>query len=61
MGHVLRFSPERVRIRITRKPEGREFEAFAIWRFAVGRVYEVTPNIGKLLIVSGFAQPEIEF
>jgi hypothetical protein len=61
MGEVLRFSSEKVRIRITKKPEGREFEAFSIWRFGVGRVYEVSPNLGKLLIVSGFAEPVIEF
>ena len=48
-----------LRIRITKRPVPTELEPFDISRFEVGKVYEVGPRLAEVLIVAGYAEPEI--
>jgi len=50
-----------LRVRITKLPrsEDCDLEGFDVSRFEVGNVYEVGPRLGELLIVCGYAEPEM--
>jgi hypothetical protein len=50
-----------LRIRIVKPPNSRDcdLEGFDVSRFAVGQVYEVGLRLGELLIVCGYAEPEM--
>lgn len=45
------------RLRIKNLPEDRNIEGFDVRGFEVGKVYEVGPRLGELLIVMGYADP----
>ena len=48
-----------MRIRIKQKPPDGEFSGFTVSHLKVGEVYEVGPKLATLLIVSGYAEPEM--
>jgi hypothetical protein len=51
-----------MRIRITKAPiptECRDLEGFNVSRFEIGQLYTVGPRLAELLIVCGFAEPEM--
>ena len=48
-----------LRVRITKKPVPKELEPYDVSRFEVGKVYEVGPRLAEVLIVAGFAEPEM--
>ena len=51
-----------MRIRITRLPQpGGELDEFDLRRFRVGDVYDVTSQLGVILIVAGYAEPAPAF
>lgn len=49
----------RVRIRIKQQMRDSDFEPFSVSHFEVGKVYEVGSQVATLLIVSGYAEPEM--
>jgi hypothetical protein len=49
-----------VRIRIKGKPDSREIAEFDARTFVVGETIEVPARLATLLIVGGYAEPEIE-
>ena len=48
-----------MRVRIVKKPVAADLEGFDVSFFEVGLVYEVGPTLGTLLIVAGYAEPEM--
>ena len=48
-----------MRVRITKKPVPTELDPYDVSRFEVGKVYEVGPRLAEVLIVAGFAEPEM--
>jgi hypothetical protein len=48
-----------VRIRILKVPQASEFIPFDVSRFQVDKVYEVGTRLAELLIVCGYAAPEM--
>jgi hypothetical protein len=48
-----------VRIRILSLPADANVEGCDVSRFLVGSVYDVTPEFANLLIVAGYAMPEL--
>jgi hypothetical protein len=45
-----------MRIRITTRPRGSDFDEFDLRRFTVGEVYEVPTRLASILIISGYAE-----
>ena len=50
-----------MRVRITRLPQPGELDEFDLRRFRVGDVYDVTSQLGMILIVGGYAEPAPAF
>jgi hypothetical protein len=50
-----------VRIRITRLPQQGELDEFDLRRFRAGDVYDVTAQLGMILVVAGYAEPAPAF
>jgi hypothetical protein len=50
-----------VRIRITQLPQPGELDEFDLRRFRVGEAYDVTPQLGIILVVGGYAEPASTF
>jgi hypothetical protein len=50
-----------VRVRIIKPPtsDDCDLEGFDVSRFEIGKVYDVGPRLGELLIVCGYAEPEM--
>lgn len=50
-----------MRIRMIKVPSNgnRDLEGFDLSRFEVGHVYEIGPRLAELLIVCGYAEPEM--
>jgi hypothetical protein len=48
-----------VRVRIKALPEGKQLEGFDLRVFEMDRVYELGARLAELLIVLGFAEPEM--
>ena len=48
-----------MRVRITKQPVATELEPYDVTRFEVGKVYDVGPRLAEVLIVAGFAEPEM--
>jgi hypothetical protein len=44
------------RVKITAQPDPHEFDEYDVRRFRVGENYEVSPRLGSLLILGGYAQ-----
>jgi hypothetical protein len=47
-----------VRVLLTKSPEKSEFIPFDVFRFEVGKVYEMGPRLAELFIVCGYGEPE---
>lgn len=45
------------RLRIKKLPEDRNVEGFDVRGLEVGKIYDVGPRLGELLIVMGYADP----
>ena len=58
MAEVFRYDGS-MRIRIKRVPPVSEFAEFSMPRFTSGEVYEVGPKLATVLIVAGYAEPEM--
>ena len=50
-----------MRIRITRLPQPGELDEFDLRRFRVGDVYDVTSQLGVILVIAGYAEPAPAF
>ena len=50
-----------MRVRITRLPQSGELDEFDLRRFRVGDVYDVTSQLGLILVVAGYAEPAPAF
>jgi len=50
-----------VRVLITRLPQPGELDEFDLRRFRVGDVYDVTSQLGIILVVAGYAEPAPAF
>jgi hypothetical protein len=48
-----------MRVKIVRSLRQVEFEPFDVARFEVGKAYDVGPKLGALLVVAGYAEPEM--
>jgi len=48
-----------MRVKIVRRLKPSEFEPFDVSHFEVGRIYNVGPKLGALLVVAGYAEPEM--
>jgi NADH:ubiquinone oxidoreductase subunit B-like Fe-S oxidoreductase len=50
-----------MRVRMVKRPTTGDcdLEGFDVSRFEVGEVYEVGPRLAELLIVCGYAEPEM--
>jgi NADH:ubiquinone oxidoreductase subunit B-like Fe-S oxidoreductase len=48
-----------LRVRITKKPVPTQVEPFDVSRFEIGKVYEVGSRLAEVLIVAGYAEPEM--
>jgi hypothetical protein len=45
-----------MRIRLTSRPKGGDFDEFDLRRFTVGEIYDVPTRLASLLIISGYAE-----
>ena len=45
-----------MRIRLTARPIGSDFDEYDLRRFTVGEVYEVPTRLASILIISGYAE-----
>ena len=45
-----------MRVLITQLPQNGEFEEFDLRRFRVGVMYDVTSQLGMLLVLAGYAE-----
>ena len=52
-----------MRVRITKPPSKSDcdLEGFDVSRFVVGQVYDVGARLGELLILCGYAEPEMRW
>ena len=50
-----------MRVRINRLPQPGELDEFDLRRFRVGDVYDVTSQLGIILVVAGYAEPAPAF
>ena len=48
-----------MRIRLRTRPDGDEFADFGIQHFRIGEIYDVSQQLGSLLIISGHADPVV--
>ena len=47
-----------MRLRLTALPKPGELDEFDLRRFRVGEVYDLTPQLGSILLISGYAELE---
>jgi hypothetical protein len=50
-----------VRVRITHLPQPGELDEFDLRRFRVGEAYDVTLQLGMILLVGGYAEAALTF
>jgi hypothetical protein len=50
---------DKVRIRITKRPNAAEFADFSLAHLQVGEVHHITPRLANLLVIAGCAEQEI--
>ena len=48
-----------MRIRLRTRPDSDEFADFGIQHFRVGEIYDVSSQLGSLLIIAGNADPVV--
>jgi hypothetical protein len=48
-----------VKIRITNRMPGADYEGFDVSHLIVGQVYDIAPGLATLLVVGGYAMPEM--
>jgi hypothetical protein len=45
-----------MRIRLTARPKGADFDEFDLRRFNIGEIYDVPTRLASLLIIAGYAE-----
>jgi hypothetical protein len=48
-----------LRIRILERPPAREYEGYDVRHLLPGQTYDLTARLGTLLVVAGYAMPEM--
>jgi hypothetical protein len=49
-----------MRVRITRRPKPANVDGISLWRYRVGHVYALPTSVATLMIVEGWAVPDLE-